>query len=64
MVGDTRVRYAPRYLYLGAWFTDSGKIHDGIALHEAGSNSETIVDKFAIFCASNLNVICLKEKGI
>ena len=50
-IDRTKVCYTHQYLYLGAWFTDSGKITDSIALHEK-SNQATI-NKFAIFCAAN-----------
>ena len=48
------VNYSPTYLYLGAWFTDSGKIKDAITLHERAN--QATVNKFAIFCAANTNM--------
>ena len=33
-IDRTKVCYTHQYSYLGAWFTDSGKITDSIALHE------------------------------
>ena len=51
VIGNTRVEYTNQYVYLGAWFTDSGKIKDVMAKHEV--QSEAIVNKFAIFCAAN-----------
>ena len=50
-ISGISVDYAPRYLYLGAWFTDTAKIDDVLALHEI-SNQAT-VNKFSIFCAAN-----------
>ena len=50
-IANMRIDYVSKYLYLGAWFTDSGKISDVIALHEQ-SNQATL-NKFAIFCAAN-----------
>ena len=31
---SVRIDYSPSYLYLGAWFTDSGKMQDVVAFHE------------------------------
>lgn len=45
------VEYAAQYLYLGAWFDDSASMKMVLKLHETAS--EAIVNKFAIFCASN-----------
>ena len=50
-IGDIKIGYVCKYLYLGAWFTESGKISDAIKLQEQ-SNQATI-NKFAIFCAAN-----------
>ena len=50
-IDGIKIDYICKYLYLGAWFTDSGKISDVIALHEK-SNQATI-NKFSIFCAAN-----------
>ena len=50
-VENIEIGYSTQYLYLGAWFTDSGKMTDVLALH-AKSNQATI-NKFAIFCAAN-----------
>ena len=50
-VDGMNVDYAPRYLYLGAWFTDSAKMDDVMALHETGG--QATVSKFSIFCAAN-----------
>ena len=46
-----KINYSPQYLYLGAWFTESGKAADIIALHE--KSNQATVNKFAIFCAAN-----------
>lgn len=45
------VGYSPQYLYLGAWFTESGNMSDVITLH-VKANQATI-NKFSIFCAAN-----------
>ena len=50
-IGNIKIGYVCKYLYLGAWFTESGKISDAIALH-VKSNQAT-VNKFSIFCAAN-----------
>ena len=50
-VGNILVKYCDKYLYLGAWFSDTGKIGDIINMHEA--HSEAVVNKFAIFCTAN-----------
>ena len=50
-IANMRIDYVSKYLYLGAWFTDSGKISDVIALHE--QSNQATVNKFAIFCAAN-----------
>ena len=50
-VNGTKICYSCNYLYLGAWFTDSGKISDVIALHE--KSNQATVNKFSIFCAAN-----------
>ena len=36
-VASTEIGYSPKYMYLGAWFTDSGIISDIIALHETSN---------------------------
>ena len=50
-VDGNRICYSLHYLYLGAWFTDSGKISDVVNLHE--KSNQATVNKFAIFCAAN-----------
>ena len=55
------ISYCHQYLYLGAWFTDTGKMKDVMELHEA--RSQSVVNKFAIFCASNTDMpYCYKRK--
>lgn len=49
--GGVQVQYCNQYLYLGAWFTDAAHTNTVTALHHTAS--EAIVNKFAIFCASN-----------
>ena len=51
IVEGTKISYSPNYLYLGAWFTDSGKISDVLALTE--KSNQATVNKFAIFCVAN-----------
>ena len=50
-VNSIAVSYTHRYLYLGAWFTDSGRIKDIVSVHE--TSNEAVVSKFVIFCAAN-----------
>ena len=50
-VDNVQVCYLSQYLYLGAWFSDSGKMADIISLHE--KSNQAVVNKFAIFCAAN-----------
>ena len=45
------IRYCDRYKYLGAWFTDSGRMKDVLSLHEV--KCQSVVNKFSISCASN-----------
>ena len=53
-VNNQTVNYRSQYLYLGAWFTDDEKSQPALALHYP-ANQET-VNKFAIFCAVNLEM--------
>ncbi len=53
-VGGVTVSYAARYLYLGAWFTDTANINDVITAHETAN--EIIVNKFSIFCTANTQI--------
>ena len=50
-VDSLSISYSSTYLYLGAWFTDSGRISDVIALHEKAN--QAMVNKFSIFCVAN-----------
>ena len=45
------IQYCPKYLYLGAWFTDDGKTSSVISLHDVAMSA--LVNKFAIFCNVN-----------
>ena len=54
VVNNIKVCYSPKYLYLGGWFTDSGKMTDVVALHEKAN--QATVNKFSIFCAVNSNM--------
>ena len=58
--GEVNVNYVSEYLYLGAWFTDSGKSESAVARHVVAS--ETIVNNFAIFCASNTQMPFIYKK--
>ena len=60
--GGVSVRYAARYLYLGAWFTDTAKLDDVINLHEAAN--EAVVNKFSIFCAANTQMPFMYKKKV
>ena len=60
VVQSTNICYSPNYLYLGAWFTDSGKLSDVLSLHEK-SNQATI-NKFSIFCAANTQMPFVYKK--
>ena len=53
-VENNMINYCEKYLYLGAWFTDSGRIKDVMSLHEG--NGQSTVNKFAIFCNSNTDM--------
>ena len=61
VVGNTRVEYTNQHMYLGAWFTGSGRIQDVMAKHEV--QSEAFVIKLAIFCAANTQMpfVCKKK---
>ena len=55
------INYCHQYLYLGAWFTDTGRMKDVMKLHEA--RNQSVVNKFSIFCASNTDMpYCYKRK--
>ena len=45
--GGVSVNYSSKYLYLGAWFTDSAKTANALKLYEA--TGEAVVNKFSIF---------------
>ena len=53
-IDSLNISYSQTYLYLGAWFTDSGRISDVIALHEKAN--QCTLNKFSIFCAANSNM--------
>lgn len=53
-VGEVMVSYAARYLYLGAWFTDTAKMVDVLNMHQ--TMSEATVNKFSIFCTANTSM--------
>ena len=54
------ISYSTQYLYLGAWFTDSGKMSDIIQLHE--KSNQATVNKFSIFCAANTQMPFIYKK--
>lgn len=62
LVSNARIGYTARYRYLGTLFTYSGKMDDAIALHEV--ESETIVNKFGIFCVANSLMLYICKKKI
>ena len=45
------VFYCSKYLYLGSWFEDTGKMKAVLALHEKACTP--CVNKYAVFCAVN-----------
>ena len=46
-----KIDYCEKYLYLGSWFTDDGKIESSLNLREP-AHQDTL-NKFAIFCQVN-----------
>ena len=62
VVEGVTVKYSSRYLYLGAWITDSGKVDDVLRLHE--SSNEAIVNKFSIFCIANTQMPFVYKKKV
>ena len=62
VVEGVTVKYCNKYLYLGAWLTDSGKVEDVLKLHEA--NNEAIVNKFSIFCVANSKMPFVYRKKV
>ena len=61
-VENVTVSYTDRYLYLGAWFSDSGKMGDIIDIHVA--RGEAVVNKFAIFCTANSGMPYVYKKRV
>ena len=59
-VEGTTISYSSQYLYLGAWFTDSGKMSDIVQLHERAN--QATVNKFSIFCAANTQMPFIYKK--
>ena len=59
-VEGTKVCYSSQYLYLGAWFSDSGRPSDILALHE--KSNQATVNKFSIFCAVNTQMPFIYKK--
>ena len=56
------VNYTNRYLYLGAWFTDTGKTDDVLRLHEP--SNEAAINKFSIFCTANTQMPFVYKKKV
>ena len=61
-VETVSVSYTDKYLYLGAWFTDSGKMKDIITMHE--ERNEAVINKFAIFCTANSEMPYVYKKRV
>ena len=59
---ETEIQYCPRYLYLGAWITDDGKMGSVISLHE--TQSTALVNKFSIFCTANTSMPYIYKKKV
>lgn len=60
--GGITVNYTAQYLYLGAWFTDSSTMDSVMTLHE--TSSESIINKFSIFCASNTTMPFIYKRAV
>ena len=56
-VEGTKVCYSSQYLYLGAWFSDSGRPSDILALHE--KSNQATVNKFLSFVRLTLKALHL-----
>lgn len=60
-----RTSYCNRYLYLGAWLTDTRKMEEVRQLH--ARQGQSVVNKFAVFCALNkempfiINLECVRQ---
>ena len=59
-VEGTKIGYSSQYLYLGAWFSESRRLSDILALHE--KSNQATVNKFAIFCAANTQMPFIYKK--
>ena len=59
---EVKASYSHRYLYLGAWFTDTAKMDHIMALHEI--SGEAVVNKFSIFCAGNTQMPFIYKKKV
>ena len=51
---DIEIECTSKYLYLEAWFSDDAKMNTVLGLHE--TSGEAQLNKFAIFCAANVNM--------
>lgn len=54
LLDQIRINYCKKYLYLGAWFVDDGKMQSVLKEHEI-ENIKTI-NKFSIFCYNNASM--------
>ncbi len=59
---ELRVTYPSEYLYLGAWFTESGRSEAVVTRHE--TISEKVVNKFSIFSATNIQMPFIYKKMV
>ena len=61
-VGTANISYVSRYLYLGAWFTDTAKMTDVMNAHQ--TQSETFPNKLSIFGATNTSMPFMYKKRV
>ncbi len=55
------IKYCDSYKYLGAWFTDSGRMKDVMSLQEV--KGQSVINRFSIFCSLNPNMpYCSKRR--
>ena len=60
-VRNYEINYCPRYLYLGGWFSDTGKMKQVVDMHVV--SGEAVVNKFAVFSAANTDMpYCYKKR--
>ena len=61
-VNDIKVDYCHKYLYLGAWFTDDGKMKSVLEQHEIQGTSA--INKFSMFCVNNTTMPFTYKKKV